>query len=109
MGIGILKAIFGQSEKYPSGSRMSITPVSGLKMRAAGCEKGLPDPCAQDIPNHCDTVGGLRCVAADKATSQQVQVLPCQLPEVRHVAIPQLLRVISASLRGVNGPAAPWV
>ncbi len=47
-------------------------------------------------------------VAADKATSQQVQVLPCQLPEVRHVAIPQLLRVISASLRGVNGPAAPW-
>ena len=48
-------------------------------------------------------------VAADKATSQQVEVLPCQLPEVRHVAIPQLLRVISASLRGVNGPAAPWV
>ncbi len=62
MGIGILKAIFGQSEKYPSGSRMSITPVSGLKMRAADCEKGLTDRCAQDIPNLCDTVGGLRCV-----------------------------------------------
>jgi len=42
---------------------MSITPVSGLKVTGAGCEKGLPDPCAQDIPKHCgDTVGGLRGV-----------------------------------------------
>ena len=41
---------------------MSITPVSGLKMREGGCEKGLLDPCAQDIPNNGDTVGGLRGV-----------------------------------------------
>jgi hypothetical protein len=41
---------------------MSITPVSGLKMREAGSEKGLSDPCAQDIAKNCDTVGGLRCV-----------------------------------------------
>ena len=44
MGIGILKASLGQSEKYRRGSRMSITPVSVLKMREAGCEKGFPLP-----------------------------------------------------------------
>ena len=65
LGIGILKAIFGQSEKYRRGRRMSITPVSGLKMREGGCEKGLLDPCAQDVPNNGDTVGGLRCVKGE--------------------------------------------
>jgi hypothetical protein len=62
LGIGILKAIFVQSEKYRRGRGMSITPVSALKMRRAGCEKGLPDPCAPDLRKDCDTVGALRCV-----------------------------------------------
>ncbi len=41
---------------------MSITPVSGLKMREAGGEKGLLGLCAQDIAENGDTVGGLKCV-----------------------------------------------
>ena len=41
-GIGILKAIFGQSEKYRRGRGMSSTPVRGLKMREAGCVGAFP-------------------------------------------------------------------
>ena len=57
---GVSNAIFGQSETYRRGRGGSITPVSGLKMRGAGCEKGLPGLCAQDIPKNCGTVGNLR-------------------------------------------------
>ena len=50
-GIGILKVIFGQSEKYQRDSRMSIRPVSVLNMREAGCEKSfLPDTSKQLRP-----------------------------------------------------------
>ncbi len=41
---------------------MSITPVSALKMRRAGCKKDLPDPCARDIRKNGGTMGGLRSV-----------------------------------------------
>ena len=61
-GIGILNVIFGQSEKY----RMRPRDVNHASQRsedeAGRLRKGLSDPCAQDIPNNCDTVGGLRRV-----------------------------------------------
>jgi hypothetical protein len=40
VGTGILKAIFVQSEKYRRGRGMSITPVSGLKMRGGRLREG---------------------------------------------------------------------
>ena len=40
---------------------MSITPVSGLKIRGADSEKGLPYRSAEDIPNNCDTSSALTC------------------------------------------------
>ena len=58
-GIGILKAIFEQSEEYRRGGGLSSTRFRGLKMREAGSEKCVSYRCAQDVPNNSDTVGGL--------------------------------------------------
>jgi hypothetical protein len=42
LGIGILKLFLGESEKYPRGHRMSITPISGPKMGVPPARRGFP-------------------------------------------------------------------
>lgn len=58
---------FSEKENVPfSSSQMRPRDVNHASQRsedeAGRLRKGLSDPCAQDIPNNCDTVGGLRRV-----------------------------------------------
>ena len=63
IGIEKFKRYFWSIGKVPKRQRGgSTTPISGLNMRGAGCEKGLPGLCAQDIPKESDAGAGHRWV-----------------------------------------------
>ena len=51
MGTGKRNALFGQPEKYRKGSEVSITPISGLKMRGGTCGESITGPGAKDVGN----------------------------------------------------------